>query len=197
MTPRERLLEASIHCLREQGWAKTTTRQIVARARMHVPSVNYYFGSKERLLHDAAVEALRRWTATTMDAVHPSPDDPGGELRRSVERFLDTLEADRPYVVAAVEAFAQAERSDELRERLADAYATFRSLVVERIQPGATETETRTSGALPLASVLIALFDGLALQRLIAPNDMLSADEVLAGLAALSHIASRPQPEKV
>ncbi len=197
MTPRQRLLKAAIHCLQEQGWARTTTRQIVARAGMHVPSVNYYFGSKDRLLHDAAVEALRRWTATTMDAVDPSPEDPGGELRRSVERFLDTLDADRPYVVAAVEAFAQAERSDELRGRLADAYATFRSLVVERIQPGATETETRTSGALPLASVLIALFDGLAIQRLIAPNDMLGADEVLAGLAALSQITSRPEPEEV
>jgi len=164
---------------------------------MHVPTVNYYFGSKERLLHDAAVEALRRWAATTMDAVDPSPEDPGGELRRSVERFLDTLEADRPYVVAAVEAFAQAERSDELRGRLADAYATFRSLVVERIQPGATATGTRTSDALPLASILIALFDGLALQRLIAPNDMLSADDVMAGLAALSQIASRPEPKEV
>lgn len=129
--------------------------------------------------------------------VDPSPDDPRGELRRSVERFLDTLEADRPYVVAAVEAFAQAERSDELRGRLADAYATFRSLVVERIQPGATPTETRTSGAFSLASVLIALFDGLALQRLIAPNDELSADDVIAGLAALSQIASRPERKEV
>ncbi len=46
-------------------------------SRSYAPSVNYYFGSKKRLLHDAAVEALRRWGATTMDAIDPSPEDPG------------------------------------------------------------------------------------------------------------------------
>lgn len=187
MTPRERLLEAAISCLQEHGWANTTTRTIVARAGMHVPSVNYYFATKDALLHDAAVEALRRWGATTMDAVAASPEDPGSELRRSLERFLATLDEDRRYVVAAVEAFAQADRDEELRLRLADAYESFRSVVVDRIQPSAGP---QTGRATALASVLIALYDGLAIQRLLAPEQALDADEVLAALAALSRSAA-------
>lgn len=190
MTPRERLLEAAISCLQEHGWAKTTTREIVARAGMHVPTVNYYFGAKDVLLHDAAVEALRRWGATTMDAVEASPDDAASELRRSLERFLATIDQDRRYVVTAVEAFAQAERDEELRGRLADAYDSFRSVVVDRVQPGACREAAQASGATAVASVLIALFDGLAIQRLLAPEQTLDADEVLTALAALSRSAA-------
>ncbi len=189
MTPRERLLEAAISCLQDPGWAKTTTREIVARADMHVPSVNYYFGTKDTLLHDAAVEALRRWGATTMDAVEATPSDPAAELRRSLERFLETLAQDRRYVVAAVEAFAQAERDAELRARLAEAYGAFRAVVVERISPGATPEAARAGGAEALASVLIALFDGLAIQRLLAPDDALGTDQILSALAILAAAA--------
>ncbi len=188
MTPRERLLEAAISCLQEHGWAKTTTREIVARAGMHVPSVNYYFGTKDALLNDAAVEALRRWGATTMDAVRATPEDPAAELRRSLERFHETLAQDRRYVVAAVEAFAQAERDEELRARLAGAYDAFRAVVVERVHPGATPEAARASGAEALASVLIALFDGLALQRLLTPDRALGTEEVLSALAALGAV---------
>lgn len=186
MSPRERLLEAAISCLQEHGWAKTTTRAIVARAEMHVPTVNYYFGTKDALLHDAAVEALRRWGATTMNTVAADPDDPASELRRSLQQFLATIDQDRRYIVAAVEAFAQAERDPELRARLAQAYDAFRMVVVERIQPGATPETARASGAAALASVLMALFDGLAIQRLLAPDEVLDTDQILTALAMLA-----------
>lgn len=190
MTSRERLLEAAISCLQEHGWAKTTTRVIVARAGMQIPSVNYYFGTKDTLLADAVVEGLRRWGATTMDAIAQDPDEPESELRRSLERFFATLDRDRRYVVVAVEAFAQADRDDELRARLADAYRTFRGVVVDRIRRGTGPEEPGAGEATALASVLIALFDGLALQRLLNPEETLDADGVLAALAVLG--ARRP-----
>ncbi len=192
---RERLLEAAIESLQENGYARTTTREIVARAGLHLPAVNYYFGSKERLLQDAIVEALRRWGETTMkstDAAAAEGAPAETQLRRSLERYSATLADDRPYIVAAVEAFAQASRSDELRERLAGAYDEFREVVIASITRSAVEAggNPDATQVRAIASTLIALFDGLAVQWLIDPERAIEPGDVLDGLAAVGTLAA-------
>lgn len=214
---RERLLDATIELLQERGYARTTTRAIVERAGSHLPAVNYYYGSKDALLQEAIVEALRRWCETTIAAAEePAGVAPAERLRLGLQRFLAALEADRPYVVAALEAFAQAERSEELRARLASAYADFRTIIARGIErdaaagavgapaaePGEEPTEPAAPrrGSLALASVVIALFDGFAIQWLLDPEATADADEVLATLATLVAIlapATGDQPAQV
>ncbi len=194
MDHRERLLEAAIGELQERGYARTTTRGIVAAADSHLPAVNYYFGSKETLLHEAIVEALRRWAETTMKTAGEPAADPSERLARGIAQFLSTLEDDRPYVVAALEAFAQAERSEELRGRLAGAYADFRAIVARSVEREAGSASHRelgvaaepSAGPLALASVLIALFDGLAIQWLLDPEAAPDAEQVIGALGALA-----------
>lgn len=184
---RERLLEAAITLLHRQGYARTTTRTIVAEADAHLPSVNYFFGSKERLLQEAAVEGLRRWGRSTMATADlPTDGTPRDRLAHSLERFFATLEADRSYVVAAIEAFAQAERDEDLRARLAEAYEEFRLTVLAALDPrrGSHDDPDPETGA--LATVLIALFDGLAIQWLLDPAGGSRQPDVLQGLAALA-----------
>ncbi len=187
MDQRKALLEAAIACLQERGYARTTTRDIVTAAGSHLPAVNYYFGSKEQLLHEAIVEALHRWTQSTMvGARPPAPGTPRERLRLALEHFFSSLEPDRPYVVAAVEAFAQAARSDALRERLAGAYQDARHEVAQNVAAAAGEqdgvpdtSEVENAG---VASVLLALFDGLAIQWLMDPQRAPTTDEVMRSL---------------
>lgn len=191
MSPRERLIEAAIVSLQERGYARTTTRQIVALAELHLPAVNYYFGSKERLLQEAIVEAIRRWGERTMVASERPVGSPWERLRLSLQRFLETLEADRAYVVAAAEAFAQAERDPELRERLALAYEEFRGVVSARIQQTVGfEAGAPHDLARALSSTLIALFDGLAMQTLLDPGRTPDVVEVTRSLALLGQLAA-------
>lgn len=186
---RKALLEAAITCLQNRGYAKTTTRDIVAVAGSHLPAVNYYFGSKDQLLTEAITEALRRWMETTMAVARdPAPATATERLRSSVERFLSSLETDRAYVVAALEAFAQAPRSAELRERLAQEYAAAREQVAASAA-AATDPELDRlddSDLAGVASLLLALFDGLAIQWLLAPGEAPDADQILRSLRLLA-----------
>lgn len=187
METRERLLEAAIQMLHERGYARTTTRQIVEAADAHLPAVNYFFGSKDNLMNEAVEQGLRRWAASTMvaveavDAAHPRE-----RLRVSIERFFSTMTDDRRFAVAAIEAFAQAERNDELRSRLAEAYREFRVLVA-RAATGATAAQPPAEFH-DLASVLIALFDGLALQWILSPDDVPDVDSILNSLDTLNEL---------
>ena len=93
-----------------------------------------------------------------------APSSPREHLDQSVHRFFATLESDRAYVVAALEAFAQAERDGQLRARLADSYVEFRDVVTSGARRSTTPSvKTPTSsGDVPsraatvYASVLIA-----------------------------------------
>lgn len=192
MSARDRLLEATIQSLREYGYAATTTRRIVELAGLHVPAVNYYFGSKQRLMREAIVEAVRRWGDTTM-AVPVDPSAPGtDQLRTRLSHFLGSLSEDRAYVVAAAEAFAQAERDSEVRDGLAEAYRTFRARVADSIAAANPAADPQVADA--LASTLIALFDGLAIQHLLDPTDTPSADQALQSLAGLAYLTTADPP---
>lgn len=181
MSARDRLLEAAIGSLHTRGYARTTTREIVAAAGSHLPAVNYYFGSKERLLHEAAVQSMLRWTRATLAATEGSATlDPRSRLQASVERFLASVRGDRSGFVAAVEAYAQAERDDTLRECLAGAYDDLRAAIAV-----GGDDESRAVG-----SVLIALLDGLALQCLLDPERAPTGAEVVRSLDAVARVLS-------
>lgn len=179
MGTRERLLEAAVRSLQTCGYARTTTRELVTAAGSHLPAVNYYFGSKERLLHEAAAQALLRWSQATLASTQASATlDPRSRLQVSVERFLASVRGERPRLVAAVEAFAQAERDDALRERLAGAYDDLRAAIAL-----GGDDDSRA-----VASVLIALLDGLALQCLLDPQRAPTGPEVVRSLDAVARV---------
>lgn len=49
---RERLLQAAFEVFAEQGFKNTTVRDICAQADVNVASINYYFGSKQKLYEE-------------------------------------------------------------------------------------------------------------------------------------------------
>jgi hypothetical protein len=88
-------------------------------------------------------------------------------------------------------AFAQAPRSDAIRERLAGEYRTLRAQVADAAAAAMDDGSPRdTPYAAPelsgVASVLMALFDGLAIQWLLAPAELPDAGEVVRSLRLLA-----------
>ncbi len=191
METRERLLEAAIRMLSEHGYARTTTRQIVEAADAHLPSVNYFFGSKENLMNEAVAASLTRWTegaigvVEAVDAGHPRE-----RLRVGLERCMMILAEDRHLAIAAIEAFAQAERNDELRQHLARAYEAFREQIARAATGGSTDSNS--AEMINLASILIALFDGLALQWVLSPDGVPDADSLMSSLDLLAQLIAEP-----
>ncbi|AQA04220.1 hypothetical protein BVC93_19315 [Mycobacterium sp. MS1601] len=167
----------------DDGWARTTTRRILAVAGAHAPDVNYYFGSKEGLMHEAAVRVTRRWAQGPLrHASEPTDADARTRLTDVLGRFLDSLQEDKSDTVAAVEVFAQAERSDALRAEMRTIYEDLRVEVGRSVGDG---PESRAA-----ATVLIALFDGLAVQSLFDPDGVPSAAELVNALTKLAQAAA-------
>ena len=192
------MLEGARSCLREKGYARTTARDLVAASGTNLASIGYHFGSKEALLDEAIARGFAEWTASVETAMFAAEGATAAErFATSLEAMVDRFAELRPFLVSFVEARPQAVRTESLRLRLAGAYADCReagSRMVLRALEG-SGIEVSAAGARTLASVGMAICDGLMVQWLLDPKATPSAATVTESLgivAAAATISSQP-----
>ncbi|MFE7607674.1 TetR/AcrR family transcriptional regulator [Streptomyces celluloflavus] len=186
MGHRERLLAAARRCLEEQGYARTTSRDLAAAAGAPLGTINYHYGSKEGLLNAALLETLQEWGDRTVpgrSAAAPA-DGAGQRLELMWSRVIDAVQTQRPMLVAAVEAYAQAERAPEIRQQIADALERSRPQLAADLHGLDAEADEETARA--VGSVHMALIAGLTQQWLADPERAPSSREVALGLRAIA-----------
>jgi len=189
---RERLLEAAIVCLQERGYARTTARDLVAASGTNLASIGYHFGSKERLLDIAVGEAFQRWLKPLVAlAADPGPATPLERLQLSLAGVVDSLEENRTLVAACLEAWAQMPRSETLRAELAASYDDFHRAIAATTRDAFAEVGATDIDAEALATLIIALFDGLLVRWQLDPDDSPDPERLTAAArAALAALAA-------
>lgn len=191
MGHREALLEAAKRLLQEQGYARTTARDLVAASDTNLASIGYHFGSKENLLFEALHELFVEWTVQITRAALATPDaGPLDRLNASWVAMLGSFEERRPLAAAWAEAVAQSVRSDELRARMAAHLQGSRDAVAAAVTAALGE-DAAQRGADPqlVASFLIAVCDGLLVQFLLDPERSPSGAQLADALGAATALA--------
>ena len=191
---REKLLAGAMQCLHEKGYARTTARDLVAASGANLASIGYHFGSKEALLNEAIARSMVLWTrAVEAEAFAAEGVSTTERLERALTSMIDRFAELEPYLVAFVEAFPQAVRADDLRATMAGGYEDARQAGRAMLQRAFAED----GGAISdrdgdvLASLVLALCDGLILQWLLDRDRAPSSAEVIS---ALRLVARGPQP---
>jgi AcrR family transcriptional regulator len=194
---RERLVEGALTCLQEKGYAHTTARDIAAASGANLASIGYHFGSKEGLLNEAVARTVEDWTERIGKAAFASPDaSPLERIASSWVEMMGSFEQERPLLVSFLEAMAQAERSDDVRERMAELYRRLRDEVADMVRAGLGDSANQP-GVDPraVASYLIAVGDGLVIQWLLDPDDTPDAERLIASLGAALFQALPDDPQ--
>jgi AcrR family transcriptional regulator len=115
---RTALLDASVECLVEEGYANTTTRRIAERAGVTPGALQHHFTSKAELLSEAIRHVGKRFRREML--AQGPPDAPSLQVR--CERILDhTWEVHRgPFFQASIELWVAARTDTDLRATLAE-----------------------------------------------------------------------------
>jgi AcrR family transcriptional regulator len=180
---RARLLEATVECLAERGYAGTTTIEVARRAGLSRGAQLHHFGTKT----DLVTSAMEHLHLVLLD-----------EFRRAMASFppgVDALDASidviwglysSPWTVAWMELSLAARNDEDLRHRMA--------ILERRFLESAREAFAEISplgGADPMYSIAplftFALLDGLALRRQVVRDDD-EVDNVLNALKAVAHL---------
>ena len=183
---KDQLLEGAIECLRTKGYSRTTARDIAAAADASLASIGYHFGSKDALLNEAVIRGCEQWTIRLGEAASASPGtSPLEQMATSWVALLGALEEMRPVLVGFIEAVGQSAWSEELREQMAAHYRRVRLAITEMVR-ASLGPAAEDLGADPkvVASFLLAVCDGLAMQWLLDPEETPSGEELVASLGA-------------
>ncbi len=163
-----RLVAAARRLLAREGFAALTVEGVAAEAGAYRDSVRYYFGSKaafiatvvDSLAHDQSAAAFAETQKLPAGAprVHTlvASDRQLVDDRAGFRDFFAIL----PHVIV----------DEELRIRVASLYDWYRDLYVAAI--GEAASEERRELLRSVASLMVAVTDGLAVQKLLDPSSV-------------------------
>lgn len=170
---RERILQAAVACLAEEGWAAATTSRIQTRAGVSRGSLLHQFPSKDDLLI-AAVQHLA--VARTAD-LETQPARTPGDIDASIQALWDAHHG--TLFAATVELWVAARHNPELASALAprehDLGRAIRDAVGEMFSPEIS----RQPWFSDLATILLTSMRGAALTYAFEPRDR-ATDPALA-----------------
>lgn len=127
---RARLLSEAAELFRERGFGATTTREISARLGINKASLYYHVPSKEALLHDICLEALRR-TKTRVSEALEREADPLGRISALVHAHVESMLTD--LAMHATMLFEMRGLSGEYQDRVTKSRDEYESIVLDTV----------------------------------------------------------------
>jgi len=185
----QRLVAAARRVLARDGFTAITVEAVAAEAGVYRDSVRYYFGSKSGLI------------AAVVDAISTDQSSEGSrdvrELPAGPQRVHALVGADRRLAAdgAAFQDFFRmlphVLQDDDLRSRVAVLYGWYREQYLRAF--GTAATEETNLDLQNIASLMVAVIDGLAIQKALDP-DGLDLDAVFDLWERLLHCADPLAP---
>jgi AcrR family transcriptional regulator len=182
---RERIVVAAAKILAEKGYEATTLREISREAQVGPGLVHYYFGGKDALLVEVLQAAGQQFHSLMELLVEHLPD--GLSLDAFLAQLYERVDLDPDVYRLRYESFSLGLHNPviapKVRERLAQRRNEIGS-VLARVLEHMEQTESVQRVSLDptvLAALLLTLFDGLALQKIMDPTfDLEAAYRLLA-----------------
>jgi AcrR family transcriptional regulator len=177
---RERIISAASKVLAEKGYEATTLREISREAQAAPGLVHYYFGGKDQLLVEVLQAAGQRFHQRLERLVENMPAD------RSLEAVLTQLhervDQDPDVYRLRYESFSLGLHNPLIEPRVRERMTQRRqelgiviAKVIEKMERTEGAKDAASLDPIPLAALLLSVFDGLALQKIMDPTFDLDA----------------------
>ena len=170
---RKRILDATVRIIGREGPGSVTHRAVAAEAGVPLAATTYYFASKEVLFNEALRMSVRSDLAELELLARSMAQSPASveAFAQSIANFLAAqLRHRRTTVLAQYELVLEAARHSSLRSAArasTEAYVRLCEMMLEKI--GSVDPVGD-------AALLVAVMDGLLLDRLSAPRSPVDID---------------------
>ena len=192
---RTRLLEGTLEVLGAHGVAGTTSRRIADAAGTNLQAITYHFRSKDALVGQALVHAVRRWLEPVRQALARVDTDPIGGLVAAVFTLQQSLAQARTRLPAYVEALAAATRHEQVQDEIVSLLREMRDDVAARIRElAATGLLADWADPEAIAALLVAAGDGFVLHATLDPEGY-DLDRALSQVVQVLLAARRVGPD--
>jgi len=179
---RDRLVSATVDCLRENGLNGLTSREITSRAGANLQAITYYFDSKDALVAAALTELVER-RLDPIRAALEAPGDPAARLLAAMTAIKESMAGGRDDLRTYADALAACSTNPALAQALGELHRNLSRYLAALI------SELQAEGFLApwvvpeaMAALLVSIGDGLTTQARFDDPDV---DAVLDQVAML------------
>lgn len=168
---RARILDAALSCFARDGFHGTTIDDVATEAGMSKGAVYTYVASKDDLLIavvDRFVDHLGLRSTLTA-----AGETPTRRLEEAVTLAFSAATSDHMLNLLSpviMQALVESRGNPQLRQATARLYGRLREPFIAVIDEGVASGEFRQVDAATLANLLLAVFDGLMIQAMLAPS---------------------------
>ncbi|MEO7017062.1 MAG: TetR/AcrR family transcriptional regulator [Leifsonia sp.] len=164
LVKRDEILDAALSAFAENGYDRTSVREIARRAGLTQAGLLHYFANKEELF----LAILRRRDDRSSDPVRSTPTHP-------VDRLIDAVQtnADEPGLVRLFVSMSaeSTEKEGAGHTFFSERYQWLRAEIAKDVRRHQGDGDmASTVDADDVASILVAVTDGLQLQWLLDPQ---------------------------
>jgi AcrR family transcriptional regulator len=190
---RHRLVEATRRCIAAKGLVGTTSRDITAEADVNLAAITYHFGSKDQLVAEALLVALRAWLTPTLEVLNAGRD-PSARTLIAIQTLMATFDEHREEAPVYLQALVEAPRMEPLQAGVVHLWTELRQLFKAHI------TDMQERGELAawvdpdaMSAMLVAVANGLVLQVTVDPDgpELEAMARQFAGLLLAARQAER------
>ncbi|MFE3759414.1 TetR/AcrR family transcriptional regulator [Nocardia tengchongensis] len=187
MGNREDLLTGARKAVLERGLAKVTARDIATAAGVSLAAIGYHFGSKDQLVTEAITMGIGTELGDGMEAAIRDAGE-GHTLWESLAAtwngFVDVIQNNHDGLLLSTENGLQIARDPAQQVFMAEASAVAHRDIAEIV--ASVHPNLSAEQAAAVAKLLFVLFQGMAIQMLIAPGaDWLDGDSLVTAVAAM------------
>ena len=182
---RERIIAAASKVLAAKGYEATTLREISREAQAAPGLVHYYFGGKDQLLVEALQAAGQRFHQRMEHLAQQMSTN--WSLDALLTQLYERVDLEPEVYRLRYESFSLGLHNPviapKVRERLAQRRDEIGSIIARALENRERTESVKRFSLDPtlLAALLLALFDGLALQKIMDPTfDLEAAYRLLA-----------------
>jgi AcrR family transcriptional regulator len=164
-TRRTQIVAAARKSFSRKGYDAATVDDIAEAAGVSKGLIYHYFRSKEDIL----VATAEAWVDTFeeyMSRLAMAGDTASSKLRAVQRLHMEETIREWDFVLVQAEFWSELLRRPEIARRYARMFRNARSLLATIIEQGIADGEFRPVAAKEVASLMMAMIDGLTLQRL-------------------------------
>lgn len=164
---RDQIVRAALRLVRAHGVHGFTIADVAEEAGVSRGIMHYHFQSKDEIVREALLLSLLEFGRRVIEAVAAAPGSARARLHALIDASLNEEEV--AFYAALLEFWSPARREEAHRIAMAKLYDGWIAMIAGVIRRGAGAGELPHLAARPedLACALVALQDGLMVQRLI------------------------------
>ena len=162
---REQIVRATVRCLAREGYTRLTMKKVAREAGVSQGILHYYFADKRSMLVATLTAVSRDLDRRVAAAQSRTTRDPAARLRALVRACLDVAVRRPEFWVVFLEFWGEMVHDLELSSVNAALYRQFRRKLGALVTQGVREGVFRRVDAETAGAVILAVIDGISLQR--------------------------------